>query len=255
MKMGILKKLFGRKKAPSNLFDKAPYLSPWYFEDANPMLTKNDTLLKWKWIEKIGQEYVGALLLVDEKGSCFGIVKTYTYLLPNSTHNEFLVWSRTNPKTVGYPEIKISLYSTNVLQSIENSDDLVLEFKDIETKFFHFNGEPKRAISCMLNPDVEYINYDFPVEFKSFSDFCTVTDIPELYKDGNKQWNNTSIILLKPNDNTIFNYPQDWFNMSDADFGYQWITRAIIDPGTGLIHGQGIRIGDFILNETNGQRR
>jgi hypothetical protein len=79
-------------------------------------------------------------------------------------------------------------------------------------------------------------------------------EIPELYKNGNPQWHNTSILLLKPSDDKIFFYPQDWFNKSDADFGYQWITRAIKNTETGLIHGQGIRISNFILDETNRQR-
>jgi hypothetical protein len=251
--MNILKKLFERIRTPAHLFDNAPYLCPWYFNETNPKLTKHNEPLKWKWIEKIGEEYVGVSTLVDQRGRCFGIVKTYTYLLPGPTNDEFLAWSRTSSKPSGSPEIKMSLYATDMLQPIENSEELVLKYKDSKVDFFYFNGEPKTTIPIALKPEVEYIHYEFPAEFKSFPDFCAVVDVPELYKDGNEKLNNTAILLLKPNEKKIYVYPQDWFNKSDADFGYQWITRAAINPSSGLLHGQGIRISDFILDKTGRQ--
>ncbi|RZJ98248.1 MAG: hypothetical protein EOO46_25125 [Flavobacterium sp.] len=46
-------------------------------------------------------------------------------------------------------------------------------------------------------------------------------------------------------------FPQDWFNKSNADFGYQWLTRVIRNPKNNSIIGQGIRIDNFELDETN----
>jgi hypothetical protein len=63
------------------------------------------------------------------------------------------------------------------------------------------------------------------------------------------------MLLIKPESGWVFNYPQDWFNKSNCDFDYQWITRAIRDPKTNLIHGQGIRLSDFVLDESNRQQR
>jgi hypothetical protein len=249
-----LKKIFGVNNIQDILFDKAPYLCPWYFNETTPKVMRNNELLKWRRIEKIGEEYVGTLLLVDQVGTCYGILKTYTYLLPSPTNEQFLVWARSESKNTNSKECTISHYSTDDLQPIDNHEELVLKFKDSKTTFYHFNSEPKSTISVPLNPDVEYLNYNFPIEFKSFGDLCAIMEIPELYKNGNPQWHNTSILLLKPSEDKIIFYPQDWFNKSDADFGYQWITRAIKNTETGLIHGQGIRISNFILNETNRQR-
>jgi hypothetical protein len=83
--MNILKNLFERIRTSAHLFDKAPYLCPWYFNETSPKLTKDNEPLKWKWIEKIEEEYVGVSTLVDQAGRCFGIVKIYTYLLPGQT--------------------------------------------------------------------------------------------------------------------------------------------------------------------------
>ena len=46
--------------------------------------------------------------------------------------------------------------------------------------------------------------------------------------------------------------PQDWFNESDADFGYQWITRVWRDQ-KGRLCGDGIRIDPFRLDGTGRQ--
>ena len=43
--------------------------------------------------------------------------------------------------------------------------------------------------------------------------------------------------------------PQDWFNESDVDFGYQWITRVWRDQ-KGRLRGDGIRIDPFRLDGT-----
>ena len=44
--------------------------------------------------------------------------------------------------------------------------------------------------------------------------------------------------------------PQKSFPLSKIDFGYQWITRAVRDPKTHRIVGDGIRIAAFELDES-----
>lgn len=61
---------------------------------------------------------------------------------------------------------------------------------------------------------------------------------------------NLAMMVAKPKNSTIQLYPQDWFNHSNADFGYEWVTRVARDPRTGRIHGDGIRIAAFVLDET-----
>jgi len=55
---------------------------------------------------------------------------------------------------------------------------------------------------------------------------------------------------LKPHENVINVYPQNWFNRGAYDFGYQWVTRVARDPSTGKIIGDGIRIRPFVLDDT-----
>jgi hypothetical protein len=48
--------------------------------------------------------------------------------------------------------------------------------------------------------------------------------------------------------------PQQWWNESDVDFGYQWITRVAAEPVSGLIVGDGIRVSPFILDPSGLKR-
>ena len=100
------------------------------------------------------------------------------------------------------------------------------------------------------------MKFSFPDEFKKFGEFILLTELDNLYEnpDPNNYWHNTTMLLIKPDSGWVFSYPQDWFNKSNGDFGYEWITRAIRDPKTNLINGQGIRLSDFVLDESNKQR-
>ena len=58
-----------------------------------------------------------------------------------------------------------------------------------------------------------------------------------------------ALMVVRPKESKYRLYPQDWFNSAGLDFGYQWVTRVVRHPRTGRIHGEGIRIPPFELNE------
>ena len=61
---------------------------------------------------------------------------------------------------------------------------------------------------------------------------------------------NLTLIVARPADGSYTLYPQDWFNAGGFDYGYEWVTRVARDPRTGKVHGDGIRIGPFVLDAT-----
>lgn len=61
---------------------------------------------------------------------------------------------------------------------------------------------------------------------------------------------NLALMVISPRDGWYELFPQDWFNSAGLDYGYQWVTRVARDPRTGRIHGEGIRIDPFVLDET-----
>lgn len=252
--MTFLNKIFGIKDKQT-LMDNAPYLAPWYFQTDNPKLFKDNKQLRWKYINKVGKEEVGVNILEDKSGNCYAIVDIYSYLLPSSDNKSFLIWCRTLEKVFGLQSIDIFYYDTDNLKPFADRDKAILHLKEQKQPFaFSINSTTK--IQVDFDPTKEAMKFNFPDEFKKFGEFIFITELTNLYDNPNPEnyWHNTTMLDFKTAKGWVFNYPQDWFNKSDCDFGYQWVTRAIRNPKTNLIHGQGIRLSDFVLDETNRNR-
>jgi hypothetical protein len=249
--MSLLKYIFGNHDN-ENLMDEAPYLAPWYFAKDKPRLSKNNNQLKWRKIDKVGEKNVSVTVLTDDKDSCYGIVDMYSYLLPARDGKSFLMWCRTLDKVFGLQPINIFYYEVDNLKAFDDTDKEILKMKERKQPF-HFSIEPTAKVKFEFNPTEDAMKIDFPDEFKKFGEFIFITELQNLYNnpDTGNYWHNTVFLCIKSDTGWIFSYPQDWFNKSDCDFGYQWITRAVRNPITKAIHGQGIRLSDFILDETN----
>jgi hypothetical protein len=216
-------------------FEFTSYLSPWYFKDYIPNISKD---LKWKYFDQLPMT---KLLLNDV---CFGLVDTYCYIKPISTEN-FLIWVRGTTK--------IELYKTQDLKPIYNDTDIIKHIKDKKTKYY-FDCSPIDQIEYFFDLYQTEINFDFPESFNCIDEIIQVNDIDGMYSDYKQGMHNTAIVVLQPNNNKIFLYPQDWFNKDEkVDFGYEWITRADRNKLTGKIQIQGIRIVEQVLDKTNRQ--
>lgn len=234
-------------------FDKAPFLVPWYFSEQKPELVLDHSTLTWKFIDKVEDEYLGVLTL-NNNDNVIGLFKTYVYIHPSPDKKSFCVWSRSNDSELNVPSLKIDLFFTKDLESFAEKEKTLLEFHKNKTKQFLLNSKLKTTVSFQLNSYQENFTVDFPIDFKVFDEFIAVADIPGLYPDANSGWNNTALIVINPQKKLVSIYPQDWFNKDkNADFGYQWITRAVRKESDGRIIIQGIRIDSFELDKTNRQ--
>jgi hypothetical protein len=102
------------------------------------------------------------------------------------------------------------------------------------------------SISCWLAEGVHKINP--PAEFLPFEETLVLGD----HHPGGDSYAKMfrSIFAFDWGKEQVQVFPQDWFNESNYDFGYQWITRVERRPD-GRIVGDGIRLGSFELDETN----
>ena len=89
----------------------------------------------------------------------------------------------------------------------------------------------------------------FPPPLKTLPEVLMLGDNASIAGTGMKR----SIYCMRPNDGNIEVLPQDWFNLGNFDFGYQWITKVVRDPDSGRICGTGIRLKSFILDENGRQ--
>jgi hypothetical protein len=58
------------------------------------------------------------------------------------------------------------------------------------------------------------------------------------------------LLVAHPSASSYRMVPQDWFNHGGFDYGYEWVTRVVRDKKTGRVHGQGMRIREFVLDES-----
>lgn len=251
--MNIFSKIFGQDNK-TELIDFAPRLTPWYVGKDRPKLIKDGKTLTWRNIDKVGKEPVVVMTLEDNDGNCFAIIDMYCYILAYTDNKSFLIWCRSLGEGFNPLPIVMHYYDTDNLKPLADRDAAILKMKK-QKQPFAFSVNPTSKVEVQFNPTEEAMKYDFPIEFKKFGEFIFVTEMPNIYYNPNpdNNWHNTTMLDFKADKGWIFNYPQDWFNKSNCDFGYQWITRAIRNPETKLIHGQGIRLDDFILDDTNRQ--
>ena len=252
MNLSTLRDLF-RKKEPApvaNLFDSAPFLAPWYFTKDAPAIINNGRKLNWRFIEKVGDEYIGITVLHDEADNILGFVKAYNYIYVLPDASKFLIWNRVTKQETGNPCVIMQLYSAADLTNLDKTDQAILDFHNSK-ELFRFAPEPISTLKYVIQPSIVKNTFSFPRAFKVFNPFLVVADYEGLY-DGSPDFGNTLMLEFDPAKDLITCYKQDWFNKSNVDRGYQWITRAVKDRN-GNIHGQGIRISDFVLDKTGTQ--
>ncbi len=233
----FIKNIFTKNESKSTkkiLEEYSTYLTPWYFKGKVPNLGEN---YNWNQIKELNGEKL-SLTGLNLNKVCVGIIDMYCYIKP-LTNGQFLIWKRGSRK--------IELYNVTDLKPINTGKIKWSELK----KTYLFEAKPVDSFEYYFDLYQTEFEFEFPSSFSHINEIIQVNDLDGLYPDYEQGMMNTAIVVLKPKDNRIEIYPQDWFNRAkDIDFGYQWITRADRINGTDKIKIQGIRIGEYELDET-----
>lgn len=231
-------------------FSRAPFLFPWYVNDTKPRLLKDGQQLRWTYLEQTDSRFAGITALEDA-ADVFGLIKTYTYLLPSNDHKAFSVWNRSYQDQLAGMDLRIDIFYASDLTKFDDVVEVKRGFNENENCPYLFGCEPRTTLNIPLPNNVRTFSYKMSEEMTGFDKFIVVTGIAGLYPE-EKEANNTALVEIIPAENRIQIYPQDWFNLSETiDFGYQWITRAVRAQPSGKIIGEGIRITNFELDDTN----
>ena len=108
------------------------------------------------------------------------------------------------------------------------------------------------SVSMYLNTGVTGANISavFPKELQAIDELLILCNSSAIAPRDDGINANLALLVAKPRQSSYQLYPQDWFNSSDLDFGYQWVTRVARDPQTGRVRGEGFRIHPFDLEHT-----
>lgn len=217
--------------------------SPWYWNTFPIINSKQGNQYKWDYDEK-KIEWVPYLKKAGSEDNLIMVIDSYisAFSLPDG---EMGIWyPRTQHNPYKFLSIEFEIFNLDKLASF-TFKDITKDFKKNDKKPPYFckgTSIAKFSIATNLKPGEN--RYKFPGIFNQVNEFLFVCGYP--YEKAAY-----SIIQLQPKEEKIFLFPQYWFNGDDCDLGYEWITRVVKDPKTGIIYGDGIRISPFELEKDN----
>jgi hypothetical protein len=223
----------------AELIRQAPGPSPWYYGPQRPF-SSDVGLLSWKQLHR-----EGSVALVDTQGNYRLILSFYCYALPIG-RSHILIWYEAGKPPHPLVGIEILLLKISDLAPLEKRRQPKPASRGHKGPKVIFDGRPVASVMVPDSLKVGLNRFVFPAPFKTLPEILVLGDNASIPRTGMKR----SIYCLRPNDGDIEVLPQDWFNLGDFDFGYQWITKVVRDPRSSRICGTGIRLKSFILDES-----
>ena len=117
-------------------------------------------------------------------------------------------------------------------------------------------GNPSAEMSLAPWSDTDELQAEFPEQLQSIDELLILCKFSGAGTQPSVEGGNLALLVARPRRGTYRLYPQDWFNSGALDYGYQWVARVARNPRTGQVHGEGVRIAPFILDDSlRGLRR
>ena len=214
--------------------EAAPGPAPWYLGKTANNLASPSLELSWHQDAK-----AGPTLLKDGSGRIYAAVQIYTYI-SRLNQTQFLVWKSNRDKADKPTEVVMELYDLQQLKALSAAFGLFS--KKLPDKHFVAASSPVASITIPATLAAGETLLPFPTPFHACAELFILVPEPN--------WQNPSLNLwiITPATGRIRVVPQTWFTNGSFDFGYQWVTRITRDPASGNLVGDGIRIGEFLLD-------
>jgi hypothetical protein len=182
----------------------------------------------------------GKTLLIGPNGPVV-ILNSYNYAMAlNQT--SLLIWHQEAGDGIFPGPVRLLIIRPALLQTLENLDsNLEAMNRTGPGPKVIMGGDPCAEIRLATVGTDDGRRMVFPDQFQSIDELLILCHAGS---------NQLALLVANPKRSFYRLYPQDWFNHSDVDFGYQWVTRVARDPVTNRVHGDGIRISPFTLDDS-----
>jgi hypothetical protein len=231
------------------LFDHAPGPSPWF-------LVPNTDWYKdkysptvdgyfWRSPEQNNRAAGGKTLLVGADGPV-AILSRYNYVL-TIDNTTMLIWNQERKKAEVSPTspVRLIVIEPNRLRPLRDDPNSLYERMNTQGEFLMLGGTASEEVCLSTTNVTDDLTAIFPKQLQSIDELFILCD-----SSGISSSANLALLVANPRLSRYRLYAQDWFNNSGMDFGYQWVTRMARNPETGFVHGEGIRIAPFILDDS-----
>jgi hypothetical protein len=193
------------------------------------------------------------MALASERG-CVLILDFHNYVQPLDS-DTLLVWHQAGTSTGPTAPIVLRIFRLSDLPPLEGElEELCGSMRRAGAPFL----SSAAAISERGIPTTivgRTLPLDYPDQLRHLDEILILCHSSAIADSSAADRSNLALLVARPREGTYELFPQDWFNNAGLDYGYQWVTRVTRDPRTGRIHGEGIRIDPFVLDNTLRHRR
>ena len=236
---------FSRPNIQQAALGDAPYIFPYFFDLRKIKLTWRGERLVAKTVDDPKLK-MWSYCYFEANRQYLGAINFWTYF-KRFTSTSFCCFRRDNQDA---SIIRVNLFSTDHLQPIEDFHESIKQMKEKNLPYL-FNGDSSQ-IELSTTMEIGVNDLTFPKEYKEIDELAFFATKKGLYpaKLPEDYWNEYILVILRPGKNSVEVIPLDWFNKSDADFGYVWPTRIARSKMDNRFYGQGIRMANFVLDPT-----
>lgn len=235
-------------KAPLKRFDKhrPPGPAPWYI----PLFLnrkQSNAGLSWRRVKlPESEEECVVLHTADNKLLVVLGIYSYAYVV----NPETLVLWRAHQEGGTANRISFHLLALPALTPISNIRQAADQTKAKSSAGVYYESRPISLWECSGDFPAGENTIRAPVSFQECGEILVLADLGDAASAAPI---NIAILAFDFPAQKVTCFPQDWFNQSNTDFGYQWITRVWRDR-RGRICGDGIRIAPFHLDPSGRHR-
>jgi len=228
-------------------FTKVPGPSPWYLKAGKFYSSKSQDYF---WKHENSSDLSGITRMINSNGKTVIILDFQCYI-KHMEVDKFLIWHEyiPNDKKIENGCIEFKILELDKLSEFQNYRESALNMRKerISIGIADKNGLVSEC-SISLQSEGKH-KIESPDPFNFFEEVLVLSD----YSEGKSNHFDSmyrAVYSFQFSKGFVEVFPQDWFNNGGLDFGYQWITQ-ITRRNDGKLCGNGIRIDDFLLDETN----
>ena len=221
-----------------------PGPSPWYLRAPRARISTPEG--SWAWEFYDGSPLSGLSRLLSPQGETVLFVDFNCYVQPLSG-GRLLVWYETGRQIV------FTIFDLVALIPFKDHLKIAAEIRTLRKRIWFQGWSPRiYDVPTALCEGTHAISP--PAEFADLPELLVLADFGSMETVSN-HWDKIyrAIFAFDFKSRQVTVLPQKWFNEGKYDFGYQWITRVQREPRTGQIVGEGIRLGNFLLDPSGTQ--
>ena len=225
------------------LLDAAPGPSPWYLRTLGPIVPGH------QWVAAAEKDTNSGITLLQGQSGTVMLVNFYNYV-SSLDSSSLLIWHQQHLRGGVSAPVVLRGYAYEQLSPLKGSTAELCALMRARQLPVLTHDAP--LFECTL-PTVfvdEDIAIPFPEQLQQYRELLILCSSSAILPGPQSGHGNLALMVANPRHGSIRLYPQDWFNDGRVDLGYQWVTRVAREPRTERIRGDGIRIEQFILDES-----